>query len=379
MNSLPHALQNKIDKRLAAGEFRYLSQNNPNAIDFYSNDYLSLAQNGASWNTVLTYLNSCHNDFHGSTGSRLISGNHFIFEETEKQIAAYHGFPEALLFNSGYDANVGLLGCVGQRGDVYFYDELCHASMRDGIRLSDAAAYKFPHQNFEYLASQLQKYRDRFQNIYIVTESVFSMDGDVTDLNHLVVLAKTYNANLIIDEAHALGVIGSKGEGLVASLGLQSQVWACIVTFGKALGCHGAAVLSSKAVKSYLINFSRAFIYTTALPPISVAIISKHYELMDQQTERIVKLHQMITAFCSISLPEMHERSANSSAIQFIKTQNVDRLKKLAQELQNNNFAVKAIFSPTVPKGQERIRICLHAHNTLNQIQSLAQILSAHF
>lgn len=379
MNTLPTALQHKLSRRSLLGELRQLTTYDADAIDLFSNDYLSLSRNGASWESLHAFLEMQSLHYHGATGSRLISGNHRVFELTEKQIATFHGFQEALLFNSGYDANVGLLSCVAQRGDLYLYDELCHASMRDGIRLSDATAYKFQHQNLDQLASLLQKNRDKFQSIFIVTESVFSMDGDVTDIVQLAELAQQFAAYLIVDEAHALGVFGSKGEGLVAQLGLQHQVWACIVTFGKALGCHGAALLCSAALKSYVVNFARAFIYTTALPPLSVAAISKQYEMMSQQPDRIVALHQVITRFCSLSLSEMYERSANTSAIQFIKTKDVNRLKQIATTLQNENFAVKVIFSPTVPKGQERIRICLHTHNTAAELEDLAQLLNAHF
>lgn len=379
MRSLPNALQNKLSKRQATGELRSLASLAPDSIDFFSNDYLSFARDGATSQHILEYLNTFQSVYHGSTGSRLISGNHPIFVETERKIADFHQFEEALLFNSGYDANLGLLSSIGQRGDVFFYDEFCHASMRDGMRLSDAAAYKFPHQDMERLEQLLQKNRHKFQTIYIVTESVFSMDGDVSDIKKLAEITEKYQALLIVDEAHALGVVGEKGEGLVSSLGLQNKVWANVVTYGKALGCHGAAVLGSSALKAYLINFSRAFIYTTALPPIAVATIHKHYDLLINQPERIFKLRNIINAFCALPLTEMVERSENSSAIQYIKAPDVETLKRWATYLQNERFAVKPIYAPTVPKGAERIRICLHAHNTEEEIIKLGQALKASF
>ena len=177
---------------------------------------------------------------------------------------------------------MGFFSSVPQRGDVILYDELCHASIRDGLKMSDAKAYKFKHNDLDDLERKCQVERSRncSQNseIYIVTESIFSMDGDQPDLKALTSLSKELGCHLIVDEAHAFGVFGAKGEGMVQALGLENKVFARLITFGKALGCHGAAILGSAALQQYLINFARSFIYTTALPPHGVATICSAYE-----------------------------------------------------------------------------------------------------
>ncbi|MFO0323327.1 MAG: aminotransferase class I/II-fold pyridoxal phosphate-dependent enzyme, partial [Bacteroidota bacterium] len=229
-------------------------------IDFSSNDYLGFSSQELLYKE-LTQLQSSNRI--GSTGSRLISGNSVLFDELEKNIADYHDAESALLFNSGYDANIGLLSSVPQKGDLILYDELIHASINDGIRLSFAKHFKFKHNDVIDLNHLLERHRNSFKEIYIVIESVYSMDGDSSPLNEIIALSKTFGARVIVDEAHAIGVFGEKGKGLCHELNIQSECFARIYTFGKALGCHGAAVVGSNELKKYLINYSRSFIYTT--------------------------------------------------------------------------------------------------------------------
>src|SRR5690606_18769580 len=188
----------------------------------------------------------------------------------EDYIKEFHGSEAALIYNSGYDANIGFFSSVPQRGDIILYDELVHASIREGIRLSHARAFKFKHNDLQDLDSLLLKYNSKQDNldqryIYVVTESVFSMDGDTALLEGLTNITDIQGAYLIVDEAHATGVFGKKGQGLVQHLDLQKRVFARIITFGKAMGAHGAVITGSKLLGDYLINFSRSFIYTTAL------------------------------------------------------------------------------------------------------------------
>ena len=254
-------------------------------VDFASNDYIGFAHNENLFHQTHQYLLAHNIKTNGATGSRLISGNHNLYEVTENFIAQFHQAETALIFNSGYDANVGFFSCVPQRADIILYDELCHASVRDGIQMSYAKAYKFQHNDVADLEELLSRFQPTTSvtlsavegqqptTLYIVTESVFSMDGDSPNIEALTQIAQKYNAYLVIDEAHALGVFGEQGEGLVQSSGLQDQVFARIMTFGKGLGCHGAAILGSAELKSYLVNFARSFIYTTGLSPHSIATI----------------------------------------------------------------------------------------------------------
>ena len=316
--NIPKKLFAKLETRKQNNALRVLP-NTSNLIDFTSNDYIGFARNKSIFDATHQYLLDANCIQNGATGSRLISGNHQLYQETENYIAQFHQSESALVFNSGYDANVGFFSSVPQKGDFILYDELCHASIRDGIQLSHAKAYKFEHNDFEDLEKLILKFNGNDNgndnsndnsndnkndttncngiNIYIVTESVFSMDGDTPNIAELAQLATKYNCLLVIDEAHSLGVFGDKGEGLVQMLGVQHQVFARIMTFGKGLGCHGAAIIGSQELKEYLVNFSRSFIYTTGLSPHSVATILMAYQHLQKQNNDIHLLRENIVHF----------------------------------------------------------------------------------
>lgn len=296
MSILPKSLLIKLEHRKQNNALRSLPSSN-HLIDFASNDYLGFAHSEVIFNTTHQFLLDSNIKINGATGSRLLSGNHHLYQETEDYIAAFHQSESALIFNSGYDANVGFFSSVPQRNDVILYDELCHASIRDGIQLSNAKSYKFEHNDFEDLENRIQKFKSQENEIYIVTESVFSMDGDCPEIQNLVTLSEKYHCLLVVDEAHALGVFGEYGEGLIQSLRLQNKVFARIMTFGKGLGCHGAAILGNQQLKEYLVNFARSFIYTTGLSPHSVATILIAYQSLKSEHQTIEKLRQNIVHF----------------------------------------------------------------------------------
>lgn len=376
---IPNALQQKLNLRTETNALRKLPISN-NGIDFSSNDYLGFAKNEEIFDTTHRYLVDHTIKINGATGSRLISGNYNLYTITENYIATFHQSDSALIFNSGYDANVGFFSAVPQRNDIILYDELCHASIRDGIQMSHAKAYKFQHNDYEDLEQLLNKFlnpNSQLSTIYIVTESVFSMDGDTPNIETFVQLTEKYNALLVVDEAHALGVFGDKGEGLVQSQQLQDKVFARIMTFGKGLGCHGAAILGSACLKEYLVNFARSFIYTTGLSPHSVATILVAYQNLNQSAE-LQKLKQNINFFnqqkqlLGIKPLFVYSKSAIHSAI----IPGNEKVKQIASQLQEKGFEVKAILSPTVPEGQERLRFCLHSYNTEKEMQEVLTELS---
>lgn len=375
MKKLPEILSNKLALRLQNNALRQLPKGT-DLIDFASNDYLGFSSSQSIFEATHEYLIANNQLQNGATGSRLLSGNHSVYNETEKLIAQFHQAPAALIFNSGYDANVGFFSAVPQKGDLIVYDELCHASIRDGIQLSNAKAYKFQHNDFEDLERLLLRHPDI--TIYIVTESVFSMDGDTPNLEELVRLAEKHNSYVVVDEAHALGVFGEKGEGLVQSLHLHDIVFARIMTFGKGLGCHGAAILGSEDLKSYLVNFARSFIYTTGLSPHSVATIVTAYKHLEKATDNQQQLKNNIAHFNQeknrLSLKPLFVRS--KSAIQSAIIPGNERVKSIAEQLQGKGFDVKPILSPTVPEGQERLRFCLHSYNSEKEITDVLQLLS---
>lgn len=376
MKPFPAALQNKLEKRKAANALRQLPLQG-DLIDFSSNDYLGYAASAVLFDATHTYLTENGIKENGATGSRLISGNHELYTEAEQHLAGFHQSESALIFNSGYDANIGFFSSVPQKGDVVLYDEYIHASIRDGIRLGNANAYKYRHNDLEHLQKLTTAHSNNTCEVYIVTESVFSMDGDSPDLTALVELSEKYNCNLVIDEAHALGVFGNRGEGLVQSLNLHEKVFARIVTFGKGLGCHGAAVLGSLQLKEYLVNFARSFIYTTGLPPHSLATIISAYQFLAKDADSREALQSNITFFKAetIKLNIGSYFISSDSAIQCVVLPGNERVKQVSVAMQEHGFSVKAILSPTVPAGQERLRFCLHSYNTDEQISKVLKLL----
>lgn len=371
---LPESLIQKLVVRKQNNALRQLPDVNA-SIDFTSNDYIGFSKSGVIFNKTHHYLLDTNNAQNGATGSRLISGNHSLYKIAETFIAQFHQSESALIFNSGYDANVGFFSAIPQRNDVILYDELSHASIRDGILMSNAKTYKFNHNDFEDLERLIVKHQNSI--IYIVTESVFSMDGDCPNLEELVLLSEKYKCYLVIDEAHALGVFGDKGEGLLQFLGLHNRVFARIMTFGKGLGCHGAAVLGTQELKEYLVNFARSFIYTTGLSPHSVATIFIAYQQLDIEKETIEILRQNIVYFNQqkklLGLQPMFVRS--KSTIQSAIIPGNENVKAVAQKLQEKGFDVKAILSPTVPEGQERLRFCIHSYNSEDEINQALELL----
>lgn len=351
-------LNAKLNQRIASNALRKLKPPN-NLIDFCSNDYLGIVKNSLL-KTAATNLAT------GSTGSRLLAGNYELIETVEKQIATFHQAETALIFNSGYDANIGLLSCVPQRGDTVLYDYLCHASIRDGIRLSFAQNHSFVHNDMADIEKKLQVAKG---NIFIVTESVFSMDGDVAPLTELVALATKYNAHLIVDEAHATGIVGNNGEGLVQQLNIQDKIFARVHTFGKACGCHGAVVLGSNKLRSFLINFARSFVYSTSLPPAAIATISEAYHIFPTLHNERKHLYQLIKLFNET--PIIYPKINSQSAIQAVIISGNDEVRNMATKLQQQGFDVKAILYPTVPKGSERLRVVLHSFNTIAKTKQL--------
>jgi 8-amino-7-oxononanoate synthase len=354
--------QQKLIERKKMGSERSLSLFN-GFSDFFSNDYLGL---GAA--TEFQNVNPS-----GGGGSRLISGNSQEAENTEKWISEFFQSEDALIFNSGYDANIGFFSSVPQRGDFILYDELIHASIRDGIRLSNAKAFSFKHNDAADLKQKLERIEG---TVFVAIESLYSMDGDIAPLTEIAEICQNTNALLIVDEAHACGIFGEQGKGICHQNGNLDQIFARIITFGKAYGTHGAAVLGSSELKNFLVNFARSFIYTTALPAYQYDHIQKQITKSVDDDNRL-KLNQNIRFFRSLVSNKVSLSNENSP-IQIILIPGIENAQNIAQVIQNEKIAVKAILSPTVPAGQERLRICLHAFNTKEEIEKLCKLILQH-
>ncbi len=372
MHRVPASLGKRLDGRAAQDALRELRPVGA-LIDLSSNDYLGFGADESLFDEASVLAGHPKN---GSTGSRLITGNHDLYSIAEARVAHFHEAEAALIFNSGYDANLGVFSSIPQRGDIVLFDEYCHASIRDGLRLSQARAFKFAHNDLEDLERLLESCRE--STVYVATETVFSMDGDSPPLVRLLELCEKYGAFLILDEAHALGVFGPHGAGLVQDHQLHQRVFARVVTYGKALGCHGASVLGPKILKEYLVNFARSFIYTTALPPHSVATIVLAYGKLEQATVTIEKLRANILHFSRevARLGMVPVFVGGKSAIASAIIPGNERVRIIARRVQDAGFDVRPILSPTVPQGQERLRFCIHAFNTPEQITSVLELLA---
>lgn len=354
-------LIDKLVKRELEGTKRSLSFF-ADGIDFYSNDYLGLARQS---NTLF------HNNSTGSTGSRLISGNSAEAIICEEYLAKFFKVEKSIVFNSGYDANVGLFSSVPQRGDTVIYDEDIHASVRDGIRMSLADSFSFKHNSIEDLKKKINNSKG---SIYIAIESLYSMGGDIAPMKEIAVLCIENGAYLIVDEAHACGIFGHSGRGLIDELGLTDCIFARIVTFGKAYGFHGACVLGENKLIEFLMNFARSFIYTTALPPADYKHICANLEFA--KNDNLRKLLQDNIHYFLSQLKKVKLTSDSISPIQMIQIGSVEKCSSIAKNLLDNGINVKPIFSPTVKIGNESIRICIHSFNTAEELDKLCSHLN---
>ncbi|KAK4235544.1 pyridoxal phosphate-dependent transferase [Achaetomium macrosporum] len=419
-NRLDDVLAHILDRRLSRKQLRSLTTVPQGSVDFSSNDYLSLSSQPAVQQAFLSRLHAADDSnasapsLLGSGGSRLLDGNSSLAESLERTIAAFHRAPAGLLFNSAMEANVGLFSCVPQLGDVIVYDELIHASVHDGMRLSRASKrIPFAHsrvwensgtsnpssaQSLEAVLQSLLQGREGslFQagtrNVFVAVEGLYSMDGDIAPLAEVVQCVESSlpngNGYIIVDEAHSTGILGDRGRGLVCELGLEERVWARVLGFGKAMGCAGGIVLCSPTTRSYLINYARTLIYTTAMSfPSLVSIETAYNFLMAGHAEPLLshlhllirKTDELLLALCASHNPPadlLRVATAVEPRSPIIPVL-TSRPRSLAKHCQQKGFMVRPIVAPTVPRGSERIRICLHAGNTVAQVQGLVEAVEA--
>ena len=382
MRSILHTLSDRLVAYGQKGLLRQL-QTADGLVDFCSNDYVGFARS-PELKAAIAEADVIHADARtGATGSRLLAGQTVLADAVEQELAAFYQTEAALIFNSGYDANMGLLACLPKAGDTLLTDELIHASMIDGARLSYANRQRFRHNDLADLTEKLE-YAAQYTTgkIFVAVESVYSMDGDTAPLRELADLCDHYGAALLVDEAHATGIYGSgpngqHGEGLVVALGLQNRVLARVHTFGKALGVYGAAIVGPAVLRQYLINFARPFIYTTALPPHSLLAIRCAHEQLKANAGAQALLHERLTYFrkrANELLPGALWTDS-SSPIQCLLIPGNSEVRNVADKCQQAGFDVRAILSPTVPAGRERLRLCIHAFNTTQEIDYLLSIL----
>jgi 8-amino-7-oxononanoate synthase len=344
--------------------------------DFCSNDYLGLAVSAELSERVANAFSTLKRA--GSGGSRLLSGNHPAMEELESLLCDFHQSDAALLFNSGYDANLSIFGTVPRRGDLVLYDSLVHASIHDGMRMGKAELLAFRHNDSNDLKSLLESNKHREGQIFVAVESLYSMDGDLAPLSEIAEICQHFAAALIVDEAHATGVFGYNGVGRVQELGLQDKVFARLHTFGKAIGGHGAAILGSKTLREYLINFARPLIFSTAMSLHDVLHTKEAYLLLSEKGELLrSELHKIIHFYRSetVKISQKYTVLDSVSPIQGVIIPGNESVIKMAQKLQNNGLDIRPIRYPSVAAGTERLRICLHSYNSEKEIIDLISFL----
>lgn len=371
-------ISQKLQERKDAGSIRKLLATK-GLVDFVSNDYLGLSRSQSLFERIKNYDYSHEVNLNGSTGSRLLAGNSSTAQALESKLAGIFKSEAALLFNSGYVANLALIAAVPQRGDTIIYDSLSHVCLKEGAFLSKAQRFPFRHNDCEDLETKLKQATG---NIYIIIESIYSMDGDLAPFGDIITLAEKYEAKIIVDEAHSTGLYGEAGAGKLCALGLEEHIFARVHTFGKAMGVHGAVICGSQELINYLINFARPFIYTTALPIHSLFSIDGAFEHLSDNIHLQKESKDKIFYFNSLfnqkigSNPNML-KLASHTPIQPIVVPGNKRIKSIAQSLQKNGFDVRPILAPTVKEGSERLRVSIHTHNTEEEIAELINQLAA--
>jgi len=346
--------------------------NNKEYIDFSSNDYLGLSDHPKLKEASKEAIDKFGT---ASCASRLMTGDLEIHHLLEERIAQFKNKESALIFNSGYQANIGIISALYGRGDCIFCDRLNHASIIDGILLSGARFFRFRHNDPGHLESLLKKERDKFKDALIVTETVFGMDGDRAPLRELVCIKEKYNCSIMVDEAHATGIFGKNGSGMTEEEGVQERVDFIMGTFSKALGSFGAYLATSKKIVDYLINSCRSFIYSTALPPLIIAVNLKSLELIREEPWRRQKLKAAANYFRNILKGKGLEVRGSSQIVPLIMGDAI-RTQEFARILQEKGYWVLPIRPPTVPMNEARLRFSLTVNHDKKTLQKLIDDIS---
>ena len=354
-------------------EGKYINIAGKSYIDFSSNNYLGLRDDKR---IILSGKEAAEKYGAGSGASRVVTGNSSIYSRLEEKIAEFKGKDKALIFNSGYDANIAIFSSIFDESDIIFADKLIHASIIDGIKLSGAKLLRYKHNDIADLKIKMAKYSGKYKKIGVVTESVFSMDGDIGKIKEISDLKKIENFIFIVDEAHATGIFGERGSGVIEELGLEkNNVDVIMGTLGKALGSYGAYIAADSIIVEFLINRARPFIFSTALPPFSCGAALKAIELIMEKKVLTEKLYENIM---------FARKNAESSGFALPKditpivpliigsNSEVVKLQKL---IFDNGYVAAGIRPPTVPEGKSRIRLTINPYHDREDIEGLFKVV----
>lgn len=366
--AIRRTIREALREREKAGLLRTL-ETARGGIDFCSNDYLGLARDRRLRGRIAAVAAESAPP-QGATGSRLISGNHPEIEALEAQLSGFYASEAALVFSSGFAANLGLLASLGGVVQTLVCDRLLHASAIDGGRLSGAKRVIFAHNDMRDLKARLGELPSA-ETAAVAADTVYSMDGDFAPLEEIAVLAEEKDAAVVVDEAHANGVLGPAGRGGVVAAGLQDRVLARVVTFGKALGLQGGAVLCSQDLRDYLVNFARSFVFSTGVSPLWAASVRTVYDMLPDLNAEREQLLANVSHFRGRVAESAQPWLPSESWIQCLRVPGARRITQVGGVLRSRGLAALPIRAPTVPEGEERIRVCLHAHNTREEIDFL--------
>ena len=348
-------------KSFSKKDEKYVYFGEKRLLNLSSNNYLGIADNRRITEEFMKFIGGKYS--FGSASARLLTGNLPVYKDLENLLAKLYNKESALIFNSGYHANVGITSALAQKGDVIFSDKLNHASIIDGMKLSQGKFFRYQHNNMQSLEQLLIRERENYENAIIITESVFSMDGDIADLAKIVELKKKYNCILAVDEAHAFGIFGKTGLGIAEHLNLTGEIDLLIGTFGKAVGSVGAFVAGDKTLIDFLINKSRPFIFSTALPPINIAYTK--WVIENKLPDTFEKREKMLALAQKFNSP--------SHIVPVIIGENAKTV-EMCEILYQNGYFTLPIRPPAVPEGTSRIRISLTTEITEKDLENLCSI-----
>ncbi|OOM14541.1 8-amino-7-oxononanoate synthase [Clostridium saccharobutylicum] len=368
----------KIEEKNLYRELKYIQTaqspkvkiQNKDIILLGSNNYLGLCNDYRLKKAAIDAINKYGV---GSGGSRLTTGSYDIHKELEKKIASFKGTEASLVFNTGYMANVGIISSLCDRNWVIFCDKLNHASIIDGCRLSRAKLIRYKHCDMDDLLNKVNKYKGK--NNLVVTDGVFSMDGDIAPLPHIVKIAKENNMMIMVDDAHATGILGKNGSGTASYFNLHSQIDIMMGTLSKSVASEGGYVAGSKDLINYFKNFSRSFIYSTSLSPATIAVSIKSLEIIKKDDERRANLLKMSNWFqCQLEAAGFNIIKTKTPIIP-IMIGSADKAVEFSKSLLEGGIYIPAIRPPTVPQGTSRLRVSLMATHTIQDLEeSLTKI-----
>lgn len=340
-------------------------------LSFCSNDYLGLASHPA---LIAAAQSAAARYGVGAGASHLVSGHSVLHHELEVALATFTGLPSALLFSTGYMANLGIVTALAGRDDEIFADKLNHASLNDAVLLSRAKFTRYPHLDLVVLEAQLAA--SRAKRKLVVTDAVFSMDGDMAPVPELLALCERFDALLVLDDAHGFGVLGTGGRGMLEHFGITSERIVYMATLGKAAGVFGAFVAGPAELTDYLVQRARSYIYTTATPPLLSAALSASLELIEKETWRRERLRELVAALRQGLKLRRWRLMDSATPIQPVIIGTNQETLVVSEALRERGIWVPAIRPPTVPKGEARLRISLSAAHTVEDVEQLVQILN---